>query len=205
MVNLKKEIQKKMSSTLKELKKITREDQENADIAMFNDVGLDLKRMEKLSLETAESFVKKIEIKFKNESDLEDPIYQHKEDSGFDFRANIKDSITLKPLERKLIPTGLSFEIHPEYELQVRPRSGLALKHGLTVLNTPGTVDSNYRGEVKIILVNLSNENYTINRGDRIAQGVICYVLKTKWSYLKKVSQLTSSNRGDGGFGSTGK
>ena len=85
MVNLKKEIQKKMSSTLKELKKITREDQENADIAMFNDVGLDLKRMEKLSLETAESFVKKIEIKFKNESDLEDPVYQHKEDSGFDF------------------------------------------------------------------------------------------------------------------------
>ena len=205
MVNLKKEIQKKMSSTLKELKKITREDQENADIAMFNDVGLDLKRMEKLSLETAESFVKKIEIKFKNESDLEDPVYQHVEDSGFDFRANIDNTVTLKPLERKLIPTGLSFEIHPEYELQVRPRSGLALKHGLTVLNTPGTVDSNYRGEVKIILVNLSNEDYTIKRGDRIAQGVISYVLKSKWSSLKKVNELSKTNRGEGGFGSTGK
>tara|TARA_R100001086_G_scaffold151633_1_gene80644 strand:- start:1553 stop:2170 length:618 start_codon:yes stop_codon:yes gene_type:complete len=205
MVKLKKAIEKKMSSTLKELKKITREDQKNSDIAIFDEVGLDLKKMEKLALETADSFVKRIEIKFKNDSKLEDPIYQHSEDSGFDFRANIEDTITLKPLERKLIPTGLSFEIHPEYELQVRPRSGLALKHGLTVLNTPGTVDSNYRGEVKIILVNLSNENYTIKRGDRIAQGVISYVLKSKWSSLKKVTKLTPTNRGEGGFGSTGK
>ena len=176
MVKLKKAIEKKMSSTLKELKKFTREDQKNADIAIFDEVGLDLKRMEKLALETTDSFVKRIEIKFKNDSKLEDPVYQHNEDSGFDFRANIDNSITLKPLERKLIPTGLSFEVHPDYELQVRPRSGLALKHGLTVLNTPGTVDSNYRGEVKIILVNLSNENYTVNRGDRIAQGVISYI-----------------------------
>ena len=205
MVKLKKAIEKKMSSTLKELKKITREDQKNSDIAIFDEVGLDLKKMEKLALETADSFVKRIEIKFKNDSKLEDPIYQHSEDSGFDFRANIEDTITLKPLERKLIPTGLSFEIHPEYELQVRPRSGLALKHGLTVLNTPGTVGSNYRGEVKIILVNLSNENYTIKRGDRIAQGVISYVLKSKWSSLKKVTKLTPTNRGEGGFGSTGK
>ena len=205
MVKLKKAIEKKMSSTLKELKKITREDQKNSDIAIFDEVGLDLKKMEKLALETADSFVKRIEIKFKNDSKLEDPIYQHSEDSGFDFRANIEDTITLKPLERKLIPTGLSFEIHPEYELQVRPRSGLALKHGLTVLNTPGTVDSNYRGEVKIILVNLSNENNTIKRGDRIAQGVISYVLKSKWSSLKKVTKLTPTNRGEGGFGSTGK
>ena len=205
MVKLKKAIEKKMSSTLKELKKITREDQKNSDIAIFDEVGLDLKKMEKLALETADSFVKRIEIKFKNDSKLEDPIYQHSEDSGFDFRANIEDTITLKPLERKLIPTGMSFEIHPEYELQVRPRSGLALKHGLTVLNTPGTVDSNYRGEVKIILVNLSNENYTVNRGDRIAQGVISYVLKSKWSSLKKVTKLTPTNRGEGGFGSTGK
>jgi len=205
MVKLKKAIEKKMSSTLKELKKITREDQKNSDIAIFDEVGLDLKKMEKLALETADSFVKRIEIKFKNDSKLEDPIYQHSEDYGFDFRANIEHTITLKPLERKLIPTGLSFEIHPEYELQVRPRSGLALKHGLTVLNTPGTVDSNYRGEVKIILVNLSNENYTIKRGDRIAQGVISYVLKSKWSSLKKVTKLTPTNRGEGGFGSTGK
>ena len=205
MVKLKKAIEKKMSSTLKELKKFTREDQKNADIAIFDEVGLDLKRMEKLALETTDSFVKRIEIKFKNDSKLEDPVYQHNEDSGFDFRANIDNSITLKPLERKLIPTGLSFEVHPDYELQVRPRSGLALKHGLTVLNTPGTVDSNYRGEVKIILVNLSNENYTVNRGDRIAQGVISYVLKSKWSSLKKVNKLTPTNRGDGGFGSTGK
>jgi len=205
MVNIKKSIQKKMSSTLKELRKFTKEDEKNADIALFENVGLDLAKMEKLAVETQDSFVKSIQIKFKNDSNLPDPKYQHVEDSGFDFRANIEEDVTLKPLERKLIPTGLSFEVHDEYELQVRPRSGLALKHGITVLNTPGTVDSNYRGEVKIILVNLSNEKYTIKRGDRIAQGVICYVLKTKWSSLKKVINLTPSTRGSGGFGSTGK
>ena len=103
------------------------------------------------------------------------------------------------------MPTGLHFQIHEDYELQIRPRSGLAAKHGITVLNTPGTVDSNYRGEIKIILANLSKESYTIKRGDRIAQGVISYVLKQKWGKLKKVKKLNKTTRNKGGFGSTGK
>ena len=140
-----------------------------------------------------------------NKSKLEDPKYNHKEDSGFDIRANIEKDITISSLERTLVPTGLYFQIHEDYELQIRPRSGLAAKHGITVLNTPGTVDSNYRGEVKIILVNLSKESYTIKRGDRIAQGVISYVLKQKWGKLKKVENLNSTTRNQGAFGSTGK
>ena len=104
-----------------------------------------------------------------------------------------------------MVPTGLYFQIHEDYELQIRPRSGLAAKYGITVLNTPGTVDSNYRGEIKIILVNLSKKDYTIKKGDRIAQGVFSYVLKQKWSNLQKVDKLSSTTRNEGGFGSTGK
>ena len=146
----------------------------------------------------------KIEIKFLNKSTNEDPDYFHEGDSGFDFRASIDSPITLKPLERKLIPTGLYFEVPRGYELQVRPRSGLALKNGITVLNTPGTVDSNYRGEIKIILINLSNENFIVENGDRVAQGVISPVLDKVWGELNKVSTLNTSNREKGGFGSTG-
>jgi dUTP pyrophosphatase len=205
MVKLSKKLSQKMSSTLKQIKEYTVEDQKKSDVEIFDHVGLDLKRLERLSNETTDSLVTPIDIKFINKSDLPDPVHQHVEDSGFDLRADIKEDVSLKPLERKLIPTGLFFEIHDEYELQVRPRSGLAIKHGITVLNTPGTVDSNYRGEVKVILVNLSNEKYTIKRGDRIAQGVVAYVLKSKWSKLKKVINLSPSTRGEGGFGSTGK
>ena len=116
-----------------------------------------------------------------------DPNYAHVGDSGFDIRASLKESITLKPLERKLIPTGLSFELSPNTELQVRPRSGMTLKYGITVLNTPGTVDEGYRGDVGIIVINLSNDKYTIEDGDRIAQGVIMNVVN------QNVSQLVNS------------
>ena len=146
----------------------------------------------------------KIEIKFLNKSSNVDPDYFHEGDSGFDFRASINSPIILKPLERKLIPTGLYFEVPRGYELQVRPRSGLALKNGVTVLNTPGTVDSNYRGEIKIILINLSNENFIVENGDRVAQGVVSPVLDKVWGELNKVSTLNTSNREKGGFGSTG-
>ena len=146
-----------------------------------------------------------IDILYMNKSKLDDPKYIHKEDSGFDIRANIDEDITFSSLERILVPTGLHFQIHEDYELQIRPRSGLAAKHGITVLNTPGTVDSNYRGEIKIILINLSKDKYTIKRGDRIAQGVVSYVLKQKWGNLKKVKKLDVSSRNEGGFGSTGK
>tara|TARA_Y100000389_G_C17449264_1_gene513642 strand:+ start:1789 stop:2412 length:624 start_codon:yes stop_codon:yes gene_type:complete len=148
--------------------------------------------------------VPKVQIKFLNKSTNVDPDYFHEGDSGFDFRASIDSPVTLKPLERKLIPTGLYFEVPRGYELQVRPRSGLALKNGITVLNTPGTVDSNYRGEIKIILINLSDENFIIENGDRVSQGVISPVLDKVWGELNKVSTLNTSNRELGGFGSTG-
>ena len=143
--------------------------------------------------------------KYVNKSNNPDPIYAHVGDSGFDIRASLKESVTLKPLERKLITTGLSFELSPNTELQIRPRSGMALKHGITVLNTPGTVDEGYRGDVGVILVNLSNEKYTINDGDRIAQGVINHVIGQGVSQLVNSEELSNTERGSDGFGSTGK
>lgn len=151
------------------------------------------------------NFKMSIETKFTNSSDNSDPEYSKVGDSGFDLRAYLKESVTLKPLERKLIPTGLKFELPPNTELQVRPRSGMALKHGISVLNTPGTVDEGYRGDVGVIAVNLSNEDYTIEPGERIAQGVIMNVIGQNISTLTKTNSLTDTERGEGGFGSTGK
>ena len=147
----------------------------------------------------------KIETKFTNNSNNSDPDYAKVGDSGFDLRAFISEPITLKPLERKLIPTGLKFELSTNTELQVRPRSGMALKYGISVLNTPGTVDEGYRGEVGVIAVNLSNEDYTIQPGERIAQGVIMNVVGQSISKLVRVNNLSETERGEGGFGSTGK
>lgn len=146
-----------------------------------------------------------IETFYTNDSNNEDPTYAKEGDSGFDLRAYIDSPVTLKPLERKLIPTGLKFQLPPNTELQVRPRSGMALKHGISVLNTPGTVDEGYRGDVGIIAVNLSNEEYTIQPGERIAQGVIMNVLGSGVSKLIKKEELTTTDRGSDGFGSTGK
>lgn len=143
--------------------------------------------------------------KFTNKSNNPDPEYAKEGDSGFDLRAFIDEPITLKPLERVLIPTGLSFELPPNTELQVRPRSGMALKHGISCLNTPGTVDEGYRGDVGVIAVNLSNEEYTIHPGERIAQGVIMNVIGQRISNLTNVESLSKTERGNGGFGSTGK
>ena len=147
----------------------------------------------------------KTTTKFINNSNNEDPTYAKEGDSGFDLRAFIVEPVTLKPLERKLIPTGLKFELSPNTELQVRPRSGMALKHGISVLNTPGTVDEGYRGDVGIIAVNLSNEDYTIQPGERIAQAVIMNVVGHRLSNLEKVENLTETERGDTGYGSSGK
>ncbi|MCI5696517.1 MAG: dUTP diphosphatase, partial [Spirochaetia bacterium] len=119
-----------------------------------------------------------------------------------DICALLSESITVRPMERVLVPTGLFFEIPEGYEIQVRPRSGLAIKNGITCLNTPGTIDSDYRGEVKVILINLGNENFTINNGDRIAQIVVSPV--TLGNFVKTDS-LESTERGEGGFGSTGR
>ena len=142
-----------------------------------------------------------VEIKIINTSDNKLPEYATTGSSGLDLRANLTDPVTLKPLERAMVPTGLFLEIPLGYEAQVRPRSGLAYKHGITCLNSPGTVDSDYRGEIKIILINLSQEEHTINNGDRIAQMVICKIEKAA---LQPVEQLETTLRGEGGFGHTG-
>jgi dUTP pyrophosphatase len=146
--------------------------------------------------------VKKIEIKYINESSNKNPVYAKVGDSGFDLRAN--EGGTLKPLERTLVGTGLYFELPDGYDLQIRPRSGMAYKNGITVLNTPGTVDTGYRGEIKVLLVNISNEDFTWEKGERIAQGVIAHRISSDLGDLIEVTELTETERGSGGFGSTG-
>jgi dUTP pyrophosphatase len=143
-------------------------------------------------------------VKFINKSTNEDPKFAYEGDSGFDLRADIEEPITLEPFKRALIPTGLYFELVKGLEIQVRPRSGLAIKHGITVLNTPGTVDSHYRGEVKIPLINLGEEPFTINKGDRIAQAVIMPVFGEGKIKLNKTTEINETTRGEGGFNSSG-
>lgn len=142
-----------------------------------------------------------MKIKIVNQSRHALPEYGTIAAAGVDLRANIDTPITLKPLERTLVPTGLFIEIPAGYEAQVRPRSGLALKKGVTVLNSPGTIDADYRGEIRVILVNLSNEPFIIEDGERIAQMVIAAHEQAEWI---SVETLGETERGDGGFGSTG-
>jgi dUTP pyrophosphatase len=142
-----------------------------------------------------------MKIKIINQSKHSLPEYGSSAAAGCDLRANLAESVTIAPLERAMIPTGLFFEIPVGFEGQVRPRSGLAAKHGITVLNSPGTIDADYRGEVKVILVNLSNASFTINDGERIAQLVIAKHETAEWT---SAEELESSERGAGGFGHTG-
>lgn len=130
------------------------------------------------------------------------PLYQTPLSAGMDVRADLEQSVTLAPLGRAMIPTGLYVELPEGYEMQVRPRSGLAAKHGITVLNSPGTIDADYRGEIRIILVNLSSEAFTIEPGERIAQLVVARHEQVEW---KPVEELGTTERGTGGFGSTGR
>ena len=147
----------------------------------------------------------KISLSFKNESTNPDPEYATAGSSGFDLRANLKEEVMLRPNEIAMIPTGLFFEIPDNFEIQVRPRSGLAAKYGVTVLNTPGTIDADYRGEIKVILINHKNETFVINHGDRIAQGVLAAVTAKNYVNLIKVNNISeNTERGTGGFGSTG-
>jgi dUTP pyrophosphatase len=143
-----------------------------------------------------------MEVKIINKSGHVLPAYETTASAGVDLRASIPENITLQPLERQLVRTGLFLEIPAGYEAQVRPRSGLALKHGITVLNTPGTIDADYRGEVGVILINLSQEAFEIGNGDRIAQLVFAQVATATWL---EADALTDTSRGEGGFGSTGK
>ena len=142
-----------------------------------------------------------MQIKIINKSSHALPHYETVASAGMDLRANIEEPITLKPLERTIVKTGLFIELPIGYEAQVRPRSGLAAKKGITVLNAPGTVDADYRGEIGVILVNLSNEDFTIENGERVAQLVIAKHERAEWIEAETLSETT---RGEGGFGSTG-
>ena len=146
--------------------------------------------------------MQEISIKIVNQSANDVPSYATPGSAGMDLRANLVEPIILKPLQRQMVSTGLFIELPEGYEAQVRPRSGMANKHGITCLNSPGTVDSDYRGEIKIILINLSDSEQTIQHGDRIAQLIIARVEKANWEL---VLQLNNSTRGEGGFGHTGK
>ncbi len=142
-----------------------------------------------------------MQIKIINTSQHPLPNYETNASAGMDLRANLNESIILKPLERTLVKTGLFIELPIGYEAQVRPRSGLAFKKGITVLNSPGTVDADYRGEIGVILVNLSNEDFVIENGERIAQLIIAKHERAEW---QETIALTETSRGEGGFGSTG-
>ena len=143
-----------------------------------------------------------MQVKIVNTSKNQLPEYSTKMSAGMDIRANLEQPIILKPLERKLIPTGLYIELPKGFEAQIRPRSGLALKKGITVLNTPGTIDADYRGEIGIILINLSHEEFVIENGERICQMVIASHETVEWNLVEK---LEETDRGAGGFGHTGK
>ncbi len=146
--------------------------------------------------------MKSLEIKIINESHHPLPDYATFEAAGMDVRAYLPDGpVTLKPLERALIPTGLRMQLPPGYECQIRPRSGLALKHGITIVNTPGTVDADYRGEIGVILMNAGSEDFVVNDGERICQMVIKEYVRVKWEQVK---ELDHTKRGDGAFGHTG-
>jgi dUTP pyrophosphatase len=143
-----------------------------------------------------------MKIKIVNNSKHTLPNYATALAAGMDLRANLEESIELFPLERSLIPTGIFIQLPKGYEAQIRPRSGLAVKHGVSIVNTPGTIDADYRGEIKVVLVNLSNEIFTVNDGERICQMVISKHERIEWS---EVDILDETERGEGGFGHTGK
>lgn len=143
-----------------------------------------------------------MKVKIINKSQHPLPQYATPSSAGMDLRANLSEPIVLKPLERKLIPTGIYIALPEGFEAQIRPRSGLALKHGITLLNTPGTIDSDYRGEICVILVNLSSEPFIVNDGERVCQMVISAYTSVNW---EEVEALGDTERGEGGFGHTGK
>jgi dUTP pyrophosphatase len=165
---------------------------------MFEKLGINTEELESHFLESME---RKLPLKYTNTNSTE-PEYAYQSDSGFDLRST--EDVWIFAGDRKLVPTGLRFDIPDGYEIQVRSKSGLALKQGLMVLNSPGTVDSGYQGEVKVILFNTSNQNIKIEKGQKIAQAVLCPVVNGKWVNLINVSEINKKDRNDNGFGSTG-
>lgn len=161
--------------------------------------GVDANEMNDFFMKSQE---KKVILSYSNESENENPSYAYQSDSGFDLRST--EELWIQANDRRLIPTGLRLDIPDGYEVQVRSKSGLALNQGLFVLNSPGTVDSGYQGEIKVILFNTTNERIKINKGQKIAQAVLCPVVNGKWVNLVKVNNIDKKDRNDNGFGSTG-
>ena len=166
---------------------------------MMSEMGLDLNDLNSFFEKSLEQTV---QLKYTNSSENNEPEYAYESDSGFDLKST--EEIWIQPQDRKLIPTGLCFDIPDGFEIQVRSKSGLALKQGLMVLNSPGTVDSGYLGEVKVIIFNTNPEPFTINKGMKVGQAVLCPVVNGKWVNLVKKTTIQEKDRGDKGFGSTG-
>jgi dUTP pyrophosphatase len=167
---------------------------------MFEQLGIDINDIDSFFEKSME---KKLDLEYVNEnSEIKEPEYAYETDSGFDLRST--EEVWVQANDRKLIPTGLRFNIPDGYEIQVRSKSGLALNQGLMVLNSPGTVDKNFTGEVKVIIFNTTNERVKIEKGQKIAQAVLCPVVNGKWVNLIKVEELGQTDRSDKGFGSTG-
>jgi dUTP pyrophosphatase len=167
--------------------------------SLFESLGINL---DELSDQFDSQFENKLELRYTNNSENEGPEYAYESDSGFDLRST--EELWVQGNDRKLIPTGLRFDIPDGYEIQVRSKSGLALNQGLMVLNSPGTVDSGYQGEIKVIIFNTTNEKIKIEKGQKIAQAVLCPVVNGKWVNLVKVEEIGEKDRNDKGFGSTG-
>jgi dUTP pyrophosphatase len=167
--------------------------------AMLKSMGL---TADDLESHFTEAMVNKVQMKYTNDTDIKEPEYAYKSDSGFDLRS--VEDIWVQANDRKLIPTGLRFDIPDGFEIQVRSKSGLALNQGLMVLNSPGTVDSGYQGEIKVIMFNTTNQKIKIEKGQKIAQAVVCPVVNGRWIDLIKVETLSEKDRNDKGFGSTG-
>jgi dUTP pyrophosphatase len=168
--------------------------------SMMESMGVNEEQLEQMFGDAMKT--KKVTLNFTNESESINPEYAYESDSGFDLRSS--EELWVQANSRKLIPTGLRFDIPDGYEIQVRSKSGLALNQGLMVLNSPGTVDSGYQGEVKVIIFNTTNERIKIEKGQKIAQAVLCPVVSGKWVNLVKVTEIGEKDRNDKGFGSTG-
>jgi dUTP pyrophosphatase len=191
------------SNEIEELNKFMDSLEKDSDDVNYDKIvdlfGLDLKELER----EMNDYVPQVDLNYiKSHKDSKDPSYSYKTDSGFDLYT--VEEVNFKPFERKLVPTGLSFDIPEGYEIQVRTKSGLAINQGLMVLNSPGTVDQGYTGEVKVILMNMNNYNVTVDKGQKIAQAVLCPVVSGKWVKLVEVKKLEDKDRSDNGFGSTG-
>jgi dUTP pyrophosphatase len=171
--------------------------------SMMESMGIDINEIENQFNQSVEPLIeRKVPVNYVNDSENKNPEYAYDSDSGFDLRST--EDIWVQANDRKLIPTGLRFDIPDGYEIQVRSKSGLALNQGLMVLNSPGTVDSGYQGEIKVIIFNTTNDRIKIEKGQKIAQAVICPVLSGKWVDLIKVESIQEKDRNDNGFGSTG-